>query len=95
MFDNKPFSQFLCCAYCVAYLVTCALIRVPTNFISVVILLWDNRVSMLRLVSFSVTPATIGYECHMPISFVYTVSSLVLYLYVLWSDTYYLCTVVT
>lgn len=69
MFANKLISQFLCCAFCVAYLVIYALIRVPKNFISAVILLGDNHVLMLMLVSFSVSPATIGYECHMSIHF--------------------------
>ena len=82
MFANKLISQFLCCAYCVAYLVTYALIRVPTNFISAVVLLWDNHVSMLMLVSFSVSLATIGYEYHMPINFFHVYSVIVSFIFV-------------
>ena len=82
MFANKLISQFLCCAYCVAYLVTYALIRVPTNFISAVVLLCNNHVSMLMLVSFSVSLATIGYEYHMPINFFHVYSVIVSFIFV-------------
>jgi len=70
------------CSYCVAYLVTYALIRVPTNFISAVVLLGHNHVLMLMLIPFSVSPATISYECHMPIHFFHVYSVIISFIFI-------------
>jgi len=83
------------CTYCVAYLVTYALIRLPTNFISAVVLLGDNHILMLTLASFSVSPATIGYDCHMPIHFFHVYSVIISFIFVCAMVWHYLCTVFT
>jgi hypothetical protein len=73
MFANKLISQFyMLCILC-GYLVTYVIIRVPTAFITIFVLLWNKCILMLMLVSFSVSSANVHYGCHMPfISFMCT-----------------------